>query len=88
MLSERDPVQLIEALRTLRADAVVFTEPASAHGHVIAAGELARIYGAAAQAKPRADLALEGASELAGPGGNVLVCGSLYLVGEILALRG
>jgi folylpolyglutamate synthase/dihydropteroate synthase len=25
--------------------------------------------------------------EVAGPGGNVLVCGSLYLVGEILALR-
>jgi hypothetical protein len=30
--------------------------------------------------------ALERARELAGPNGNVLVCGSLYLVGEILAL--
>jgi dihydrofolate synthase/folylpolyglutamate synthase len=88
MLSERDPVQLIEALRTLRADAVVFTEPASAHGHVIAAGELARTYGAGAQAEPKADLALDQAVALAGPAGNVLVCGSLYLVGEILALRG
>jgi folylpolyglutamate synthase/dihydropteroate synthase len=25
--------------------------------------------------------------DAAGPAGNVLVCGSLYLVGEILALR-
>jgi folylpolyglutamate synthase/dihydropteroate synthase len=32
--------------------------------------------------------ALERARELAGPQGNVLVCGSLYLVGEILALSG
>jgi len=30
--------------------------------------------------------ALERAHELAGPKGNVLVCGSLYLVGEVLAL--
>src|SRR6266446_907456 len=35
MLSERDPVKLLQALRTLRPDAVVFTEPASAHGHAI-----------------------------------------------------
>jgi dihydrofolate synthase / folylpolyglutamate synthase len=87
MLSERDPVQLIGALRTLSADEIVFTEPASAHGHVIGAGELARTYGAGARAEPRAGLALDQAVELAGPGGNVLVCGSLYLVGEILALR-
>jgi folylpolyglutamate synthase/dihydropteroate synthase len=32
--------------------------------------------------------ALERARDLAGPDGNVLVCGSLYLVGEILALNG
>jgi dihydrofolate synthase / folylpolyglutamate synthase len=87
MLSERDPVQLVAALKTLRPDAVVFTEPASAHGHVIQAERLAGIYGSGAAAEPRAELALDRAVELAGPGGNVLVCGSLYLVGEILALR-
>jgi dihydrofolate synthase/folylpolyglutamate synthase len=87
MLSERDPVQLVAALRTLRPDAAVFTEPASAHGHVIQAGRLAGIYGPGASAEPRAERALEQAVELAGPAGNVLVCGSLYLVGEILALR-
>jgi dihydrofolate synthase / folylpolyglutamate synthase len=87
MLSERDPEQLLSALRTLRPDAVVFTEPASAHGHVIGADRLAAIYGPGASADPHAKLALDHAMDLAGPDGNVLVCGSLYLVGEILALR-
>jgi dihydrofolate synthase/folylpolyglutamate synthase len=88
MLSERDPVQLIAALRTMRPDAVVFTEPASAHGHVIHADRLADVYGSGASAEPRAAVALQRAVEIAGTDGNVLVCGSLYLVGEILALRG
>ena len=87
MLSERDPNQLLAALRTLRPDGVVFTEPASAHGHVIQADRLAGIYGEGAYAEPEAKLALNQAEEMAGPGGNVLVCGSLYLVGEILGLR-
>jgi len=85
MLSERDPEQLIAALRTLRPDAAVFTEPASAHGHVIAADRLAAIYGPGSHAEPSAGVALQQAVELAGSGGDVLVCGSLYLVGEILA---
>src|SRR5207247_3530555 len=41
MLSERDPVQLLAALRTLKPEAVVFTEPASAQGHVIVPERLA-----------------------------------------------
>jgi dihydrofolate synthase/folylpolyglutamate synthase len=86
MLSERDPVQLLAALRSLKPDAVVFTEPASAAGHAIAAIELAKTYGAGSAAVVPAAEALERARDLAGPGGNVLVCGSLYLVGEILAL--
>jgi dihydrofolate synthase/folylpolyglutamate synthase len=85
MLSERDPVQLIAALRTLTPDAVVFTEPASAGGHAISAAELAKIYGAGSHAIRQASAAVEKAKQLAGRDGNVLVCGSLYLVGEILA---
>jgi dihydrofolate synthase/folylpolyglutamate synthase len=84
MLGERDPVQLIAALRTLKPDSVVFTEPASAGGHAVPAGDLAKIYGDGAHATRPASAALEQARELAGPAGNVLVCGSLYLVGEIL----
>jgi len=88
MLSERDPNQLLAALRLMAADAAIFTEPASAAGHVVKAGELAAIYGGGATAIPHAEAALARARELAGPDGNVFVCGSLYLVGEILALGG
>ena len=85
MLSERDPVQLTAALRTLQPDSVVFTEPASAGGHAVPAGELAKIYGDGAHAVRPASAAVEQAKEMAGRNGNVIVCGSLYLVGEILA---
>lgn len=86
MLSERDPAELLAALRTLRPDAAVFTVPTSAGGHAISADRLAAMFGDTAEAvlPPRAALAR--ARELAGDDGNVLICGSLYLVGEILAL--
>jgi dihydrofolate synthase/folylpolyglutamate synthase len=87
MLSERDPNQLLAALRTMRPDAVVFTEPASAHGHVIEPEVLGDLYGPGSHVARPASAALEQARDLAGPDGNVLVCGSLYLVGEVLALR-
>jgi folylpolyglutamate synthase/dihydropteroate synthase len=86
MLSERDPVQLLAALRTVKPDAVVFTEPATAAGHAVPAEVLAGTYGAGGTALRPAAAALEQARKLAGPNGNVLVNGSLYLVGEILAL--
>jgi len=86
MLSERDPVELLAALRTMRPDAAVFTVPASAHGHVIEPETLATLYGIGSQVGRPAAAALEQARSLAGRDGNVLVCGSLYLVGEILGL--
>jgi len=86
MLSERDPVELLAALRTMRPDAAVFTEPASAGGHVIAPETLATLFGQDSHVARPAAAALEKARSLAGPQGNVLVCGSLYLVGEILGL--
>jgi dihydrofolate synthase / folylpolyglutamate synthase len=88
MLSERDPAQLLAALRTLKPDAAVFTEPASAAGHAVSADVLARLYGAGGHAVLPAAAALQSAREMAGQEGNVLVGGSLYLVGEILALSG
>ena len=87
MLSERDPVKLLGALRTLRPDAVVFTEATSAQGHAIAPEDLAALYGQDAHVAPSARAALAAARELAGPAGNVLVGGSLYLVGEVLSLK-
>jgi dihydrofolate synthase/folylpolyglutamate synthase len=86
MLGERDPSQLIAALRTLKPDASVFTEAASAAGHAVSADVLAEMYGAGGHAARPAATALQRAREMAGPNGNVLVGGSLYLVGEILAL--
>jgi dihydrofolate synthase/folylpolyglutamate synthase len=84
MLSERDPVQLLAALRTLAPDHAVFTEPASAAGHAVPAEELCSIFGAGSSFAVPAAEAVARASELAGAEGNVLVCGSLYLVGEVL----
>jgi dihydrofolate synthase / folylpolyglutamate synthase len=86
MLSERNPEVILPVLRAMTPDVAVFTEPASAAGHAIAATTLAQIYGDGAEAIVPAERALIRARELAGPDGNVLVCGSLYLVGEILAL--
>jgi dihydrofolate synthase / folylpolyglutamate synthase len=88
MLTERDPNQLLAALRTLRPDAVVFTEPVSAGGHAVTAETLAALYGPGAESVSDAGRALARGKELAGPAGNVFVCGSLYLVGEMLALSG
>ena len=44
------------------------------------------MFGGDAEAVLPPEAALDRAKELAGPDGTVLVCGSLYLVGEILAL--
>jgi folylpolyglutamate synthase/dihydropteroate synthase len=45
------------------------------------------LYGEDSSLARPASAALERAKQLAGEAGNVLVCGSLYLVGEILSLR-
>jgi folylpolyglutamate synthase/dihydrofolate synthase len=86
MLTERDPAQLLDALRTMMPDAAVFTEPASAAGHAVPATTLAVMYGRDGQAVESVEAALDRARRLAGADGNVLVCGSLYLVGDVLAL--
>ena len=88
MLSERDPAKLLAVLRSLGPEAAVFTEPASAAGHAVPAEELAAIYGPGAEVARPAAAALDRARALAGPDGDVLVCGSLYLVGEVLSLAG
>ena len=87
MLSERDPAALLAALQTLQPDHAIFTEATSAGGHSVPALELASMFGHDAEAVLPPEAALDRAKELAGPDGNVLVCGSLYLVGELLALR-
>ena len=87
MLSERDPAQVIAAMRTMRPEGAVFTEAPSAGTHAIPAARLSEVYGAGSEAVTDVAEALDRATRLAGPNGNVLVCGSLYLVGDVLALR-
>ena len=87
MLSERDPAQVLAAMRTMHPDGAIFTEAPSAGTHAIPASRLAEVYGAGSEAVSDVSEALDRASELAGPDGNVLVCGSLYLVGDVVALR-
>jgi len=87
MLSERDPVQILAALRSMHPDAAVVTEAESAGTHAVPATRLAEVYGSGGEAISPAAAALVRAKELAGTNGNVIVCGSLYLVGEILALH-
>jgi len=86
MLTERDPIAILAALRTTSPDAVVFTEPSSALGHAVAPETLADVWGPGALVARPVTTAVEQARQLAGPAGSVLVCGSLYLVGEILAV--
>src|SRR5581483_1031097 len=83
MLSERDPNDLLPVVRAMSPARVIFTEPASAAGHVVTASALAGLYGSGAEARPVAEDALARARELAGEDGTVLVCGSLYLAGEV-----
>jgi dihydrofolate synthase/folylpolyglutamate synthase len=86
MLSERDPNLLFAALRTLAPDAVVFTEATGAAGHAVDPAQLASLWGPGGEAVSRPEPGLARAKQLAGIDGNVLVCGSLYLVGEVLAM--
>jgi dihydrofolate synthase / folylpolyglutamate synthase len=87
MLSERDPAQVLAALKSMRPDAVVLTEATSAGTHAVPADRLVEVYGQGGEAIKSVGPALARARELAGTGGNVLVCGSLYLVGDVLALQ-
>ena len=87
MLSERDPAQVLPALESMHPDAAVFTESTSAGTHAVSAEQLAKVYATAGEAVKDVKAALDRARRLAGTAGNVLVCGSLYLVGDVLALQ-
>src|SRR5437773_2291760 len=73
-------------LRRQKTGRGVFTQARSRAGPVVRAGGPVRDLRWRPGAHASGGAALERARELAGPSGNVLVCGSLYLVGEILSL--
>ncbi len=88
ILGDKDAVSMLRELAPL-CDAIVLT--ASRNPRALPAPELAEQ--AAAIAGPRfetvadPDAALERARELAGPDGVVVVTGSIYLIGDLLAHR-
>jgi dihydrofolate synthase/folylpolyglutamate synthase len=87
-LSDKNWLEMVETLAP-RLKAAVVTEPPSARKleAKYPAREFAR-HGAVATVVPEVPFALATARTQAGPDGMVLVCGSLYLVGEALRLLG
>ena len=82
-MADKDVEGLLGELRRLQPQRVVFTAAASAGGRAAPPDRLAAAWGAGAESVRDARSALERARELAGPAGWVVVCGSLYLVGEL-----
>jgi dihydrofolate synthase/folylpolyglutamate synthase len=84
-MGDKDMARTLAELRAMKPEHVVFTAATSAGGRALAPAVLASAWhGPAHRLKPSGD-ALDLARELAGPHGWVLVCGSLYLVGELRA---
>jgi len=84
-MADKDLPAMLRRLEALQPVAAVFTRAASAGDRAAAPADLAREWrgtGAVGVAEPAVE-ALEIARAAAGPEGVVLVCGSLYLVGEV-----
>lgn len=85
---DKDAAAVLAPLLPLAAHVVV---AAADHPRAMPANELAdgvRALGGSAEQAPTVAAALERARDLAGPGGRVLVTGSLRTVGEVLAALG
>lgn len=82
-MADKDLAAMLAELRALSPPAVIFTRAASAGERAADPRQLAAAWGAGGQAMNPAGAALEAARERAGSEGTVLVCGSLYLVGEL-----
>jgi len=82
-MRDKDLEALLGRLRRLRPPAVLFTRAASAGERAADPWRLAELWGAGGRVvEPAAD-ALAAARGRAGPGGTVVVCGTLYLAGEL-----
>jgi dihydrofolate synthase/folylpolyglutamate synthase len=84
VMADKQLPPMLAELRELEPVAVVCTAAASAGGRAFSPARVAELWGSGAEAVLPATAALARARELAAPDGLVLVCGSLYLVGELL----
>lgn len=82
-MADKDIGRVLAQLRRLAPEHVVFTAAESAGERAMAPADLAAAWGAPAERVRPPPAALELARDLAGPDGWVLVCGSLWLVGEL-----
>lgn len=82
-MRDHQPRNLLGHLRRLRPAAVVCT--AVEYERAAPAADLVQAWGPGAEAITPSTHAVEVALDRAGPGGAVVVCGSLYLVGEVRA---
>ena len=82
-MADKEVERVLAELRKLKPADVVFTLPASA-SRALAPETLAEMWGTPGRHLRPASRALAWARELAGPDGWVVVCGSLFLVGELL----
>jgi len=82
-MADKEVERVLAELRKLNPANVVFTLPASAQPRALAPETLAEMWGERAWHRQPAAEALAWARELAGPDGWVVVCGSLFLVGEL-----
>lgn len=82
-LADKDLDAMLPLARSL-TDGPVFVPPVEAPGRAVPPQELARMLGGDARPAPSVAEAMDKAGQA---GGTVLVCGSLYLLGEVYALR-
>jgi dihydrofolate synthase/folylpolyglutamate synthase len=82
-MADKDVSFMLSELRGFEPRCVVFTAAASAGTRAAPPAQLAARWGSAAEVWTDAREALERAQQIAGPSGWVVVCGSIYLVGEL-----
>jgi dihydrofolate synthase/folylpolyglutamate synthase len=83
-MADKDIDDLLNELEKLRPQSVVFTRAGSAGERAADPEDLAQRWPGQAEVVWSGRKAVERARELAGPEGWVLVCGTLYLIGELL----
>ena len=82
-MADKDLPAMLRQLRALAPDAVIFTAAPSAGPRAADPARLKALWGAGAETIPDSQAAVDRGRGRAGPEGTVLVCGSLYLVGDV-----
>jgi dihydrofolate synthase / folylpolyglutamate synthase len=82
-MADKDVDAMLGELRQLKPARVVFTVASTAALRAASPFQLAATWGAGSEVRADARDALERASQIAGSDGWVVICGSIYLVGEL-----